>query len=242
MGLALVTGGSRGIGKAIAIKLAEAGNDIAICFSGNEAAANETVNELLKIGVKAMAFRANVSDADEVANLISQIKESLGNISILVNNAGITKDGLMLKMSESDFDDVINVNLKGTFLCSKAVLKDMMKARDGRIVNVSSIVGLTGNAGQVNYSASKAGLIGLTKSMAKEYGAKGIIVNAIAPGFIETEMTDKLPEEVKQNYLAQIPVRAFGSIEDVANLVDFLTSDKAKYITGQVISIDGGMN
>lgn len=188
-----------------------------------------------------MYIKADVSNADEVAELFNQIKELLGPVEILVNNAGITRDGLLLRMSEDDYDAVLDTNLKGTFLCTKAAIKDMMKARKGRIINITSIVGVQGNAGQANYSASKAGVIGFTKSVAREYGSKGITVNAVAPGFIQTAMTDQLPENVKESYLKQIPLARFGTPEDVADVVDFLASEKASYITGQVIEVTGGM-
>ena len=173
--------------------------------------------------------------------MYDQVKEALGQVDVLVNNAGITRDGLLIRMSEEDYDAVLDTNLKGAFLCTKAVIKDMMKKRQGRIINITSIVGINGNAGQANYAASKAGLIGLTKSVAREYGAKGITVNAVAPGFIQTEMTDALPEETKKAYLAQIPAKRFGQAQDVANAVVFLASEAASYITGQVLSVDGGM-
>ncbi|QFJ53807.1 3-oxoacyl-[acyl-carrier-protein] reductase [Pseudobutyrivibrio xylanivorans] len=241
MSVALITGGSRGIGRVIAENLAKAGYDIAVCFSGNEDAAQETITECKKHGVQAMYIKANVSNAEDVSNMFDEIKSMLGPVEILVNNAGITKDGLLIRMSEEDFDSVVDINLKGTFLCSKAAIKDMMKARKGRIINITSIVGVEGNPGQANYCASKAGIIGFTKSVAKEYGGKGITVNAVAPGFIQTAMTDKLPENVKEAYLKQIPLGRFGQPEDIANVVEFLASDKAAYVTGQVIEVTGGM-
>jgi 3-oxoacyl-[acyl-carrier protein] reductase len=241
MSVALVTGGSRGIGRVIAENLAKSGIDVAICYSGNENAAQETIELCKRHGVQSMYIKADVSNADEVAELFNQIKELLGPVEILVNNAGITRDGLLLRMSEADYDAVLDTNLKGTFLCTKAAIKDMMKARNGRIINITSIVGVQGNAGQANYSASKAGVIGFTKSVAREYGSKGITVNAVAPGFIQTAMTDQLPENVKESYLKQIPLARFGTPEDVADVVDFLASDKASYITGQVIEVTGGM-
>ncbi|MCR4695382.1 MAG: 3-oxoacyl-[acyl-carrier-protein] reductase [Pseudobutyrivibrio sp.] len=241
MSLALVTGGSRGIGSVIAINLAKSGYDVAICYSGNEKAAEETVEKIKEAGVKAMALKADVSDPDQVSKMFSDIKEEMGNVDVLVNNAGITRDGLLISMSEESFDAVIDINLKGTFNCTKLAVKDMMRAKHGRIINISSIVGINGNAGQANYAASKAGLIGFTKSVAREYGSKGITVNAVAPGFIETVMTESLPEKVKEAYLGQIPVKRFGSAEDVAAAVEFLASDKASYITGQVLEVTGGM-
>lgn len=241
MSVALITGASRGIGRVIAENMAKAGYDIAICYSGNESAAQETISICKKYGVQAMYVKADVSNADDVANMFSEVKSLLGPVNVLVNNAGITKDGLLLRMTEEDFEKVVDINLKGAFLCTKAAIKDMLKAKKGSIINITSIVGLTGNAGQANYSASKAGLIGFTKSVAKEYGSKGITVNAVAPGFIQTAMTDSLPEEVKSAYLKQIPLGRFGIPEDVASVVEFLASEKAAYVTGQVIEVTGGM-
>ena len=241
MSVALVTGGSRGIGRVIAEHLAKSGINVAICYSGNENAAQETIEACKKHGVQAMYVKADVSNADDVTEMFNQIKELMGPVEILINNAGITRDGLLLRMSEADYDAVLDTNLKGTFLCTKAAIKDMMKARNGRIINITSIVGVQGNAGQANYSASKAGVIGFTKSVAREYGSKGITVNAVAPGFIQTAMTDQLPDNVKEAYLKQIPLARFGTPEDVADVVDFLASDKASYITGQVIEVTGGM-
>ena len=241
MSTALVTGGSRGIGRVIADKLAAAGFDIAICYSGNENAAEETVKLCEEHGVNAIAIKCDVSNETEVAEMFAAVKEKFGPVDVLVNNAGVTKDGLLIRMSEADFDKVIDTNLKGTFLCTKAAIKDMMKNRRGSIINITSIVGVNGNAGQANYAASKAGIIGFTKSVAREYGGKGIIVNAIAPGFIQTAMTDELPENVKADYLKRIPLNRFGQPEDVANAVEFLASEKASYITGQVIEVTGGM-
>ncbi len=241
MSVALITGASRGIGRVIAETMAKAGYDIAICYSGNESAAQETISLCKKYGVQAIYVNADVSNADDVANMFSEVKSLLGPVNVLVNNAGITKDGLLLRMTEEDFEKVVDINLKGAFLCTKAAIKDMLKAKKGSIINITSIVGVTGNAGQANYSASKAGLIGFTKSVAKEYGSKGITVNAVAPGFIQTAMTDSLPEEVKSAYLKQIPLGRFGTPEDVASVVEFLASEKAAYVTGQVIEVTGGM-
>ena len=241
MSVALVTGASRGIGRVIAENLAAAGYDVAICYSGNEEAALETIELCNKYGVQSIAIKADVSNADDVAEMFAQVKTSLGTVDVLVNNAGITKDGLLIRMSEEDFDKVIDINLKGTYLCTKAAVKDMMRAKKGRIINITSIVGVQGNAGQANYAASKAGIIGFTKSVAREYGSKGITVNAVAPGFIQTAMTDGLPDAVKENYLKQIPLGRFGTPEDIANTVAFLASEKASYITGQVIEVTGGM-
>lgn len=241
MSVALITGASRGIGRVISETMAKAGYDIAICYSGNESAAQETISLCKKYGVQAIYVKADVSNADDVANMFSEVKSLLGPVDVLVNNAGITKDGLLLRMTEEDFEKVVDINLKGAFLCTKVAIKDMLKAKKGSIINITSIVGVTGNAGQANYSASKAGLIGFTKSVAKEYGSKGITVNAVAPGFIQTAMTDSLPEEVKSAYLKQIPLGRFGTPEDVASVVEFLASEKAAYVTGQVIEVTGGM-
>lgn len=238
---AVVTGGSRGIGRAICIKLAEAGANVVTCYAHGAEGANETVKLCEELGVKALAVQADVAVADDVTRLIDTVKEQFGTIDILVNNAGITRDNLLLKMNEDDFDQVINTNLKGAFLCIKGVSKLMLKQRAGRIINISSVVGVRGNAGQVNYSASKAGIIGMTKSAAKELATRGITVNAVAPGFIETDMTAKLPEAVVEETLKSIPMKAVGKADDIANLVAFLASDEAGYITGQVICVDGGM-
>ena len=241
MSVALITGASRGIGRVIAETMAKAGYDIAICYSGNESAAQETISLCKKHGVQALYVKADVSNSEDVATMFSEVKSLLGPVDVLVNNAGITKDGLLLRMTEEDFEKVVDINLKGAFLCTKAAIKDMLRAKKGSIINITSIVGVTGNAGQANYSASKAGLIGFTKSVAKEYGSKGITVNAVAPGFIQTAMTDSLPEEVKEAYLKQIPLGRFGTPEDVASVVEFLASEKAAYVTGQVIEVTGGM-
>lgn len=239
--VAIVTGGSRGIGRSICLALAKEGANIVTCYSNGADGANETVKLCEEYGVKAMAIKADVANAEDVNNLIDQTKTEFGKIDILVNNAGITRDNLMMKMSEADFDSVIDTNLKGAFLFIKGVSRLMLKQRAGRIINISSVVGVRGNAGQVNYSASKAGLIGMTKSAAKELASRGITVNAIAPGFIETEMTSKLPEDVVKGMLDTIPMKCTGNGDDVANAVAFLASDNARYITGQVICVDGGM-
>ena len=241
MSVALITGGSRGIGRVIALTLARAGYDIAFCYTSNEEAAKETAAEIEKTGVKALPIKTDVSNEADVTAMVQAAKDTFGSIDVLVNNAGITRDGLLLRMSDKDISDVLNTNLKSAFYTTKAVLRDMMKNRRGKIINITSIVGITGNAGQSNYAASKAGLIGFTKSVADEYGSKGICVNAVAPGFIETEMTDKLPEEVKAAYLERIGLKRFGTPEDVANVVKFLASSDSDYITGQVIEVTGGM-
>ncbi|MCT4565037.1 MAG: 3-oxoacyl-[acyl-carrier-protein] reductase [Maledivibacter sp.] len=238
---AIVTGGSRGIGKAIALKLAKYGANIVVNYTSNSNMAEETVNEIRDLGRKALAIKADVSNADDVKNLVKEVGKSFESIDILVNNAGITKDSLLIRMKDEDWDKVMNVNLKGTFLCTKLVGKKMMKQRSGSIVNITSVVGIIGNAGQANYSASKAGVIGFTKSTAKELAVRGINVNAVAPGFIQTEMTEKLTEEVVENYEKNIPLGKLGKPEDVANVVAFLCSEQAAYVTGQVINVDGGM-
>lgn len=238
---ALVTGASRGIGRAIAVALAKAGADVAINYAGNEEAAKQTADICAAYGVSVLVVRADVANAEECKTMIEQVKERFGKIDILVNNAGITKDKLMIGMSETDFMDVINTNLKGSFLCMQMVSKLMLKQRYGRIINLSSVVGLHGNAGQVNYAASKAGVIGMTKSAAKELASRGITVNAVAPGMIETDMTAVIPEKAKEAMMTTIPAGRAGKPEEIANVVAFLASEEAAYITGQVISVDGGM-
>lgn len=239
--VALVTGASRGIGKAIALSFSREGAFVIINYNGNKEKAEEVKNEILKSGGKAETYHCNVAAAEEVKEMIYSIIKTYGKLDILVNNAGITKDGLIMKMSENDFDDVIDINLKGTFLCTKCAARQMMKQRSGRIINMSSVVGVMGNAGQVNYSASKAGIIGLTKSMAKEIGSRGVTVNAVAPGYIETDMTNELSDSVKEKILEGVPLKRMGKPEDIAEACTFLASDKASYITGQVIGINGGM-
>ncbi len=239
--ISLVTGGSRGIGREIALKLSEEGSHIGFFYSSNEEQARDTVKAIEANGVKAIAVKVDVSQEEGVVEAVKKIEEDLGAIDILVNNAGITRDNLLVRMSEKDWSDVIDINLKGAFLTTKAVARKMMRKRYGKIINISSIVGVRGNIGQANYSASKAGLIGFTKSMAQEFASRGIRVNALAPGFIETDMTDVLSDDVKDQMLKNIPLGALGKPEDIANLVVFLASKKADYITGQVINIDGGM-
>jgi 3-oxoacyl-[acyl-carrier protein] reductase len=239
--VALVTGGSRGIGKEIALELAKNGVNIGITYVNNEVKAREVIDEIKSYGIKAIGIKADVSVEEDVLRMIKSIEEELGTIDILVNNAGVTKDNLIIRMKEEDWDEVMSVNLKGTFLCTKAVSRIMMKKRYGKIINITSVVGIMGNIGQGNYSASKAGVIGFTKSMAKELASRGIRVNAIAPGFIETDMTEVLKEDIKETMLKSIPLNTFGSPKDIANLVVFLASEKSDYITGQVINVDGGM-
>jgi 3-oxoacyl-[acyl-carrier protein] reductase len=238
---ALITGGSRGIGKEIALELARNGVHIGISYVSNTEKANEVLEEIRSYGVKAVAIKANVSVEEDVLQMIKTIEEELGTIDILVNNAGVTKDNLLIRMKEEDWDEVMDVNLKGTFLCTKAVSRIMMKKRYGKIINITSVVGITGNAGQGNYSASKAGVIGFTKSMARELASRGIRVNGIAPGFIETDMTDVLKDEIKESMLKTIPLNSFGAPNDIANLAVFLASESSDYITGQIINVDGGM-
>lgn len=238
---ALVTGGARGIGKAIAMKLGKLGANIVVNYSGSREASESVVKELKEMGVEAISVRADVSDYVQVENMIEETVKSFGSIDILINNAGITKDTLIMRMSENDFDKVIDINLKGTFNCIKAASKYMIKQRSGKIVNIASVVGIIGNAGQANYAASKAGIIGLTKSAARELAGRNINVNAVAPGFITTDMTGDLPDKIKNEYMDKIPLKRFGSPDDVANAVSFLCSDESVYITGQVINVDGGM-
>ena len=240
--VALVTGGSRGIGKSICLELAEAGYDIVTCYTSKSAEAEETVAACKAFGVNAAAYQANVANEADVTALFAQLKAQFGRIDVLVNNAGITKDDLLLRMSEEAFMQVIDVNLKGAFLCCKAASKMMLKNKYGRIINISSVVGLGGNAGQANYAASKAGLIGLTKTIAKELGGKGITANAVAPGFIQTDMTDQLSEEAQNFWEERIPRKRLGKPEDVAAAVRFLASEEADYISGQVLAVDGGMS
>lgn len=239
--IAVVTGASRGIGRAIAIELAAKGAHVIINYNGSEMKAWEVKQMIEETGGKADIIKCNVADSEACETFIKEVVKAWGRVDILVNNAGITRDGLIMKMPEADFDDVVNTNLKGCFHCIRAVSRQMLKQRSGRIINMASVVGITGNSGQANYAASKAGVIGLTKSAARELGSRGITVNAIAPGFIETEMTEVLPDKVKETTLAQIPRGRFGSAEDVAKAAAFLASDEAGYITGQVLCVDGGM-
>ncbi len=238
---AVVTGGSRGIGRAVCLELAKGGANVVLCYAGNETAANETVSACEALGAKALAVKCDVADSAQVKALMDEAVKAFGRIDILVNNAGITRDGLLMMMKEDDFDAVISANLRGTFLCMKAVSRLMMKQRYGRIVNLSSVVGLRGNAGQVNYAASKAGVIGMTKSLAKELASRGVTVNAVAPGFINTDMTAAMPQAAKDAMMPTIPMQRLGAPEDVARAVAFLASDSAAYITGQVLAVDGGM-
>ena len=238
---ALVTRGGRGIGRAVCLELARGGADIVLCYAGGEATARQTAGACEALGGRAAAVRCDVSEPGQVARLAETALHEFGRIDILVNNAGITRDGLLMSMKEEDFDQVLATNLKGPFLCMKAVSRQMVKQRYGRIVNLSSVVGLRGNGGQVNYAASKAGVVGMTKSAAKELAGRNITVNAIAPGFIDTDMTAAMPEKARDAMLSAIPMGKLGAAEDVAKAAAFLASDDAAYITGQVLCVDGGM-
>lgn len=240
--IVLVTGAGRGIGSSIAKRFASEGAEVIVNYSGNDEAAQKTVNEITATGGQAQKYKCSVNDSESVKVMIDEIIKKFGRIDILVNNAGITKDGLMLRMTDEDFDRVIDVNLKGTFNCTKYVSKYMLKQKSGKIINISSVVGLSGNAGQVNYSASKAGIIGITKSAAKELSSRGITVNAVAPGYVDTDMTKVLSDNIRNEILKNIPLQRMGNVEDISNCVAFLASEDASYITGQVISVDGGMH
>lgn len=239
--VAVVTGGSRGIGKSICVALAKEGYDIVTCYTSNPASVEDTLAACKEFGVEAYAVQANVANSEDVDKLFAEVNDKFGRVDVLVNNAGITRDNLMLRMTEDDFSQVIDVNLKGAFLCSKVASKMMLKKKYGRIINISSVVGISGNAGQVNYASSKAGLLGMTKSIAKELGGKGITANAVAPGFIQTEMTEQLSDEAQKYWQGQIPRKRLGKPEDIANAVCFLASEAADYITGVVLPVDGGM-
>lgn len=238
---AVVTGGARGIGKAVALKLASFGADVVICDIPGAPDAPNTVAELKNLGVKAAYMPGDVRNLAEMETMMKTVAADFGSVDILINNAGITRDNLLMRMDEQSWDDVLDINLKGAWCCTKAVCRIMSKQRGGRIVNMSSVVGVMGNVGQINYASSKAGLIGLTKSVAKEFAARGVTCNAVAPGFIRSDMTDKLPDDVKQVYLNGIPLKKFGTVDDIANAVAFLVSDMAQYITGQVLQVDGGL-
>ncbi len=239
--VAFITGGSRGIGKEVALKFADNGYNIVINYVSDKTDTKGLEKEFTKRGVEALIIKADVTNTEQIENLVKEVIEKFGKIDVLVNNAGVTKDNLLMRMSEEEFDKVVEVNLKGTFIVTKAVIKYMMKKRSGSIINLSSVVGVAGNAGQANYSASKAGIIGFTKSVAKELASRNIRANAVAPGFIETDMTAVLSDSVKENIHNQIPLKRMGSAKEVANLIYFLGSDESSYITGQTINIDGGM-
>lgn len=239
---AVVTGAARGIGRAIALKYAKLGANLVINYRSSEEEAKSLENELKELGVEVLVVKADISNFNDANNLILMAKERFGSVDILVNNAGITKDGLVMRMKEEDFDRVIEVNLKGVFNCIRAVTPIMVRQKFGKVINMASVVGITGNAGQLNYCAAKAGVIGMTKSLAREVGSRGINVNAIAPGFIETDMTNKLGDKAKNGMMSNIPLKRLGSASDVAEVAAFLASESASYITGQVISVDGGMS
>ena len=239
--IAVVTGASRGIGKEIALTLAAKGAVVIVNYNGSASKAEDVVREIQEAGGRGEAIQCNVSDYEKASELMAYVAKKYGRVDILVNNAGITRDNLLMKMSEEDFDAVVSTNLKGAFNCIKHISRQMLKQKSGRIINVSSVSGVMGNAGQANYCASKAGIIGLTKSVARELASRGITSNAVAPGFIDTEMTQVLPDAVKNTATEQIPMKHFGSTKDIANTVAFLASDEAGYITGQVICVDGGL-
>jgi 3-oxoacyl-[acyl-carrier protein] reductase len=239
--VALVTGGGRGIGRAIAVRLAREGARVAISYRSNDAAAEETVELVRKAGVECETFKGDVASLEDVEALMKGVGEAFGAVEILVNNAGTTRDNILLRMKDSEFDEVLATNLKGTYLCTRAALRGMVRARWGRIVNISSVVGLLGNAGQANYAASKAGIIGFTKSVAREVAGRGITANAVAPGYVETELTGVLPENIKEQILGQVPMGRLGEPEEIAEVVMFLAGECAAYVTGQTIAVDGGM-
>ncbi|MBU3144478.1 3-oxoacyl-[acyl-carrier-protein] reductase [Clostridium sp. CF012] len=238
---AVVTGASRGIGRAIALKLAKLGANIVVNYRNSVDAVQEVVKEIEALGVRALAVQCDISSYSDVEHMMKKCIEEFGSLDILVNNAGITKDGLLMRMKEEDFDSVIDINLKGAFNCTRHVSAIMLKQRSGRIINISSVSGLTGNAGQVNYSSAKAGIIGMTKAVAREFASRGVTCNAIAPGYIQTDMTESMPSKAKEAIMNNIPLKRLGMPGDVANAVAFLASEEASYITGQVINVDGGM-
>jgi 3-oxoacyl-[acyl-carrier protein] reductase len=239
--VAIVTGGGRGIGRAVAVRLGKEGANVAISYRSNDATAEEAAEEVRAAGVRCEIFKGDVAAPEDVEALFKGVIDAFGQVDILVNNAGVTRDNLMMRMKEEEFDDVLRTNLKGTYLCTRAVLRPMIRARWGRIVNVSSVVGLVGNAGQANYAASKAGIIGFTKSVAREVAQRGITANVVAPGYVETELTGSLPDNVKDQIRGQVPAGRFGEAEEVAEVVAFLAGEGAGYVTGQTVAVDGGM-
>ena len=239
--VAVVTGGGRGIGRAVALRLAREGANVAISYRTNHATAQEVAEEIQAAGARCETFKGDVASPEDVGALFEGVGEALGPVEILVNNAGLTRDNLMMRMKEEEFDEVLRTNLKGTYLCTRAALRTMIRARWGRIINVSSVVGLVGNAGQANYAASKAGIIGFTKSVAREVARRGITANVVAPGYVETELTGTLPEKVKQAIKEGVPAGRFGEAEEVAEVVAFLAGEDAGYVTGQTVAVDGGM-
>jgi 3-oxoacyl-[acyl-carrier protein] reductase len=239
--VAIVTGGTRGIGRAIALRLAAEGANVAVSYRSNNDVAEETAEAVRAVGVACELFKGDVASPEDVQALFKGVSDVFGRVDILINNAGITRDNIMMRMKEDEFDEVLRTNLGGTYLCTRAALRPMVRARWGRIVNVSSVVGLVGNAGQANYAASKAGIIGFTKSVAREVAQRGITANAVAPGYVETELTGRLPEEVKDRIRSQVPMGRFGEAEEVAEVVAFLAGEGAGYVTGQTIAVDGGM-
>lgn len=238
---ALVTGASRGIGKAIALELARAGASVVVNYSGNKTRAEETAAQIRELGTEALTYQCDVANEEDVQEMVRTAVQKFGHLDIVVNNAGIIRDGLIMRLKEEDWDAVLNTNLKGVFLVTKAALRPMMRQKQGKIINVASVVGILGNAGQANYVAAKAGVIGLTKSTAREVASRGITANAVAPGFISTEMTEKFPEKIKEKMKSEIPLHRLGTPEDVAGVVKFLASEDSGYMTGQILSVDGGM-